>query len=90
MRRQISDLIGQNPHLKPRKELLDLLISVSFISLLQGVFLIKKGEWQKEGKEAIHPLYKLKGIINADPPLRISRKGVGGWQRREKKPSTDH
>jgi hypothetical protein len=54
------------------------------------VFDKKRADGKRREKEAIHPLYKLKGIIHADPPLRISRKGVGGWQRREKKPSTDH
>jgi hypothetical protein len=40
---------------------------------------IKKGGWQKEGKRSHPPLCKLKGIINADPPLRTPGKGVGGW-----------
>jgi len=45
--------------------------------------LIKKGGWQKEGKDNHPPLYKLKGIIITDPPFRLSEKGSGGWKRRE-------
>ena len=45
----------------------------------------------KGGKKepSTRSLYRLKGIKNADPPLRISGKGVDGWQRREGKPSID-
>jgi len=51
----------------------------------------KKGWMVKGGKKepSTRSLYKLKGIKNADPPLRISGKGVDGWQRREGKPSID-
>ena len=51
----------------------------------------KKGWMVKGGKKepSTRSLYILKGIKNADPPLRISGKGVDGWQRREGKPSID-
>ncbi|MGZ3647995.1 MAG: hypothetical protein ACXU9G_03070, partial [Syntrophales bacterium] len=51
----------------------------------------KKGWMVKGGKKepSTRSLYRLKGIKNADPPLRISGKGVDGWQRREGKPSID-
>lgn len=45
----------------------------------------------KGGKKepSTRSLYILKGIKNADAPLRISGKGVDGWQRRDGKPSID-